>query len=236
MGTHTYKTLLRPIVLARVVLARAVMGSVALTLLAGCTGMSSNYGPTEYRNKITVAESVERMELYVQPNGLNLSARDQDAMGDFIAGYARYGEGPLYLNIPGASANGAGVRQARNMITNQLASMGLGQGALQTGQYESAPNTPAPVVVSYRRLNTVPMDCHQGASLTHTGDNQPYGGFGCSQTANLATLIDNPRQLLRPYDVTPVSAARRAVVLGKYVEGQNTATPRPTGQEISAGD
>lgn len=230
MGIHIFKPLLKP--LHKTVL---ICGAAMITLSA-CTATSSSYGPTDTRNKITVAESVERMELYVQEDGLNLSIRDQDAMGNFLAQYARFGEGPLYLNIPGVSANGAGVRQAQGVITQQLASMGIGQGALQMGQYDAAPNTPAPVVVSYRRLMTVPMECQSGASLTHTGDNQPYGGFGCAQSANLAALIDNPRQFLTPYDTTPASGARRAIVLGKYVSGTNTATPRPTGQEISASE
>lgn len=226
MRTHTLKTLFKPLVFC----------GVAMTVLSACTAVPSYHGSTEGRNKITVAESIERMELYVQSNGLNLSARDQDAMGSFIAQYARYGEGPLYLNIPGTAASGIGVRQAQDMISQQLAGMGIGQGALQMGQYDAAPHTPAPVVVSYRRLSTVPMDCQMGASLTHTGDNQPYGGFGCMQSANLAALIDNPRQLLAPYDVAPISGERRAVVIGKYIKGEPTATPRPAGQEISASE
>lgn len=226
MRTHTLKTLLK----------FAVFCGVSMSVLSACTAVPSHYGPVENRNKITVAESVERMELYVQSNGLNLSARDQDAMGNFIAQYARFGEGPLYLNIPGVSASGIGVREAQDLISNQLAGMGIGQGAIQIGQYDAAPNTPAPVVVSYRRLSTVAMDCQAGASYTHTGDNEPYGGYGCTQSANLAALIDNPRQLLMPYDVSPISGARRAIVLGKYVKGENTGTPRPTGQEISASE
>lgn len=226
MRIYTFKTLMKPLMFC----------GVALSGLSACTTVPSHFGPSELRNKITVAESVERMELYMQPNGLNLSARDRDAMGNFIAEYARFGEGPLYLNIPGISANGIGARQAQDIISQHLIGMGLGQGVMQMGQYEAAPNTPAPVVVSYRRLSTVPMDCQMGASLTHTGDNQPYGGFGCMQSANLAALIDNPRQFLTPYDMAPISGGRRAVVLGKYVKGSKTATPRPSGQEISASE
>ena len=107
---------------------------------------------------------------------------------------------------------------------------------LQSGQYAAAPGAPAPVIVSFRRLAVVPIDCQQGASLTHTSNNQPYGNFGCAQTANLAALIDNPRQLLAPYAWDNASSVRRLTVLDNYSNGQATATPRPAGQEIDTGD
>lgn len=230
MRTYTFKTLLAP----RLVRA-FIMGSVAVTALGGCAMHQSNYGPLHADRKITVAETVERMELYVQETGLNLSALDQGAMGDFVAQYVQTGQGPLYLNLPVSSANGAGIAQAQDMIVHQLANMGLDASVLQMGQYRSDADTPAPVIVSYRRLSTTAIECEQGASLTHTGNNRPYGGFGCAQTANLATMIDNPRQLLVPYDLENAPSARRITVLGKHAQGLATATPRPEGQIVSAG-
>jgi len=167
---------------------------------------------------------------------LHLSARDQDAVGDFIEQYAGSGEGPLYINVPANGLNAHGVAQANTVIRSLLRRHGKGGTAVQTGQYAAASGAPAPVIVSFRRLAAVPTDCHQGASLTQTSNNQPYRNFGCSQTANLAALIDNPRQLLAPYAWDNASTVRRSTVLDNYNRGQATATPRPAGQEIGAGD
>lgn len=217
-------------------LSFALMGGVAFIVLAGCS--TSVYRPsyenTGLRNKITVAETVERLEMYVGSTGLNLSARDEDAVSNFIAEYSRSGQGPLYVNIPANAAQGAGVVAARNAVASRLQSMGISRAALQSGQYASKPGAPAPVVLSYRRLTTEPIECHAGASLTHTSNNQPYGGFGCSQTANLAAMIDDPRQLLAPHEFVNGPADRRAFVLDRYTAGEATATPRPDGQEVSA--
>ncbi len=208
--------------------------AVALSgvFLTGCANYQPSYGPAVLRNKITVAETVERLELYGGPAGLRLSSRDRDAVGQFIVQYAKSGQGPLYINVPSRAAQGG--MQAQNMIRSQLGSMGLAGAKIQTGQYQSPPGVSAPVIVSYRRLAVAPIKCQAGAALTQTSNNQPYGGFGCAQTANLAAMIDNPRQLLRPYALDTTPAARHQTVMEKYVKGEQTATPRPQGQEITA--
>ena len=207
---------------------------LAALVLGGCTTYYPSEVPTTLRNKITVAETVERLELYTQPSGLDLSARDQDAVTDFVNLYGQYGQGPMYINIPGNTAGGLGAQQAKSAITSRMRSVGIPSSAVQMGQYAANAGVPAPVVVSFRRLTTAPIDCEQGAFLTSTSTNQPYNNFGCAQTANLAAMIDNPRQLLAPYELTPSTMIRRSSVIEAYGNGEATSTPRPDGQEVSA--
>lgn len=213
-----------------------ILGGVASLTLGACTTYYPSEAPTSLRNKITVAETVERLELYAQPSGLNMSARDQDAVSDFVNLYGQHGQGPMYINIPRNAANGMGAQQAKTAITSRMQSMGIPGSAVQTGQYAAKSGVPAPVVVSFRRLTTAPIDCQQGAFLTSTSTNQPYNNFGCAQTANLAAMIDNPRQLLAPYAMSPSTMIRRSTVIDRYATGEPTATPRPDGQEVSAGE
>lgn len=213
-----------------------ILGGLATLLLGACTTYHPSEVPTPLRNKITVAETVERLELYAQPSGLNLSARDQDAVSEFVHLYGQYGQGPMYINIPGNAANGMGADQAKSAITARMQSMGIPGSQLQMGKYAADLDAPAPVVVSFRRLTTVPINCEQGAFLTSTSTNQPYGNFGCAQTANLAAMIDNPRQLLSPYPQAPSTMIRRSTVFDNYAIGQPTATTRPEGQSVSSGE
>ena len=67
--------------------------------LTACTTPSKTFPPTELRNPINVAESIERLELYTRPNGLELSARDKLAVAQFLDGYAKSGDGALYLSL-----------------------------------------------------------------------------------------------------------------------------------------
>lgn len=217
-------------------ISATLVAGLAAILISGCTTYIPSYEPTNLRNKITVAETVERLELFTQPSGLNLSARDEDAVSDFIYEYGKSGQGPLYINVPGNSDNVIGIEQAKASIVARMHDMGIHGSALQVGQYASGEGQPAPVVVSYRRLTTAPINCHQGAALTLTSPNQPYENFGCAQTANLAAMIDDPRQLLAPYDLDAPLAVRRTSVFQKYVDGQATSSPRPDGQEVTAGN
>lgn len=213
----------------------AAFACISAIVLSGCTMHQASFQPTVLRNKITVAETIERLELYAGPAGLHLSARDQDAVGDFLAQYAASGEGPLYVNVPANGQTSKGVAQATSIVQSYLGRLGMPGAAIQSGQYQVVPGAPAPVIVSYRRLTTAPINCHQGDSITHTANNQPYNNFGCSQTANLAALIDNPRQLLAPYAFDNASTIRRMTVIDKYIAGEPTATPIPNRQEVTAG-
>lgn len=216
----------------------ATIGIAVVTVLAvsGCTTYQPSYEPTVLRNKITVTESVERLELYAGSAGLHLSSRDENAVAAFLSQYASTGQGPLYVSVPSSGAASQGAQQAQSIVQSYLGRMGLDGSNMQTGQYQVNAGVVAPVVVSYRRLTTAPIDCSQGASLTHTSNNQPYGNFGCAQTANLAALIDNPMQLLAPYGLDNAYATRRMTVIDKYNAGEATASDTSESQEVSASE
>jgi len=93
-----------------------VLTTTSLLLTVACSAPQPSYGPTVMRNKIKVAESVERLELYARPNGMELSARDKFAVGQFIEGYRQNGNGPLFVNTPLTAGNGLGISQAQTMI------------------------------------------------------------------------------------------------------------------------
>jgi pilus assembly protein CpaD len=57
--------------------------------------------------------------------------------------------------------------------------------------------------------------------------NRPYWNIGCASQRNLAAMVDNPADLVQPRADGEVYAARRAVVLDKYKQGQSTATNYP---------
>lgn len=195
----------------------------AILGLSACAAPSMSYKPTQLRNPIKVAESIERLELYTRPNGLELSARDRLAVAQFLDGYGRSGEGALFVNRPANAVSGLGTQQAEAVIRTLMVQGGLNPNSVQTGQYASNPGAPAPVVVSYRTLRAIPEDCLAMGSLTDTYSNQPQGGFGCFQSANLAAMITDPRQLLEPYASGQPNAQRRQVIYDRYIQGEPTA-------------
>ncbi len=216
------------------ILKTSIMMSVLGISLAACSSSAPLRSPTIFRNSIQVAESIERLELYTRPNGLELSARDQVAVAQFLQNYGQRGDGPVYINIPSSAASGLGAHQAQNIIRQNLSRLGLTGAAVQTGEYQSAYGAPAPVVVSYRTLKTIPQDCRHLGNINYTHMNEPYDGFGCFQAANLAAMIDDPRQLLAPYKMGPPNSQRRQTIYDKYIKGENPASDHPDRQEVSA--
>jgi len=140
----------------------ACLFSVGLGL-SGCATPSQTFAPTHLNNAINVAESIERLELYTRPNGMELSARDKLAVAQFLDGYARSGDGALYINRPASAMSGLGTQQAEATIRGLMAQGGMNPAAVQTGQYASRPGAPAPVVVSYRTLRAIPQNCREAS-------------------------------------------------------------------------
>jgi pilus assembly protein CpaD len=178
-------------------------------------------------NPIKVAESIERLELYARPDGLELSARDRFAVSQFLEAYRVNGDGPLYINMPSVAKSTMGAQQTQTMLQTMMAQSGINPQALQSGEYQSSPRVPSPVIVSYRTLRAIPADCRYMNSLSHTGGNTPYSSFGCSQSSNLAAMVSDPRQLLEPYATSSPNSQRRTVVYDKYIQGESTASERP---------
>lgn len=213
-----------------IALRQVILASIGAGLLSACSTPSPSYAPTPLRNQIEVAESIERLELYARPEGLELSARDQYAVGQFLESYRVRGDGPLYVNLPAGKITATGTQQANTLVRTLMAQSGINPAALQSGEYQSESNAPAPVVVSYRTLRAIPADCRFMDDLTRTYNNQPNQSFGCSQNANLAAMVADPRQFLEPYPSSSPNSQRRTVVYDKYIKGESTAAERPPEQ------
>ena len=171
----TFTSNLRP--QAKLNVRLALASTCAALMLTACAPRMATLPTYDQNHKITVAETVERLELYVRPQGLNLSARDRSAMQGFVNLYGKHGDGGLYLNVPSNTAGAPGMRQAQAEIKNLLMRAGHSNAPIQMGRYNVAPNAGAPLVLSFRRLTIEPIDCEVGRDLTHTSNNQPYYSF-----------------------------------------------------------
>jgi pilus assembly protein CpaD len=70
-----------------------------------------------------------------------------------------------------------------------------------------------------------PIACGQRwDNLAASGANAPDPNFGCSLSANLAAMINDPRHVSEPAASTPVDVNRRNVIMQKYREGKVTSS------------
>ncbi len=207
--------------------------SAVLLGLSACAVSQTKVYPDSPRYPIEVAESIERLELYTRAGGLDLSARDTDAVALFLSGFQRHGSGQVLVNVP-SNARGAGAHQAESLIRTMVMQGGMPPSAVKTARYNVPPHATAPVVVSYKSLKTMPRDCNSMGLLTWTGNNQSSDSYGCAQSANLAAMIQDPRQLIEPLPYGIPSAERRTEIYDKYIKGEETSSAYPSRQQVSA--
>lgn len=208
-------------------------GLIGATILGACA-------PTPYgnrhlidRNPIQVAESIERLELYPNAHGFNLSERDRRAMMGFLARYAQEGSGPIYMNAP--STSGPGAAAAAREVNNTLSMLGMRDVGIQQGRYPAQPGSPAPVVVSYQRLKTLIPRCDAHYDrYAMTGSNAPTENWGCAHYANIAAMVANPDQFLEPYALDDPNMQRRMEIYERYIKGETTDAAEGEGQEASS--
>lgn len=221
----TQMTFLRPAFIAL---------SLASLTLGACRHHEMPVQPTSRMAPIKVAESIERLELYSRSSGMELSARDEFAVMQFLSDYGSRGSGPIYINRPSGAHGSVGVAQTDRVLRGLMARAGLSPSSAQSGEYHSRPGAPAPVVVSYRTLRTIVPDCSRLPDLSLTATNAATSNFGCYASANLAAMVVDPRQLIDPPTIDTPNAQRRQVIYDKYIQGEPTGATRPSGQAVSS--
>ena len=203
--------------------------TAAAAVLSACSTMAQPR-PTAALHPVTVAETIERLELYARPDGLSLSARDRTAVAAFMQGYAASGNGALFINRPAGHMNGLGVQATDQLLSGIMREVGVSPSAAQAGEYLVRPGDPAPVVVSYATLRTVPQDCSSYGDMGDMRSNGVHPDFGCFHRANMAAMISDPRQLIAPLPQGVSNAQRRQVIYDRYIKGESTAAERPENQ------
>lgn len=72
--------------------------------------------------------------------------------------------------------------------------------------------------------------------MTETSDNQPYEDLGCSHQNNIAAMVANPEDLVRPRATTPADAMRRIKVFDNYRNGEAVASAEEKNQDVKISD
>ena len=197
-----------------------ILGSAVVALGACATAPSGPIpiNPTS-RYTLQVEPGVDRIALAVHEQGL--SASQHAALRDLAHRFAYEGAPAIIVEAPSGGDPIAGEHAWR--IKAALEAEGLHPDAVIVQAYP-APNPRAPVLAGFETLQAyVPQCGREWSPFTATGSNQPNTNFGCATTANMAAQIANPRDILRPRDMTPPDGNRRATVFDSYRAGEQTS-------------
>jgi pilus assembly protein CpaD len=72
--------------------------------------------------------------------------------------------------------------------------------------------------------------------LSKTAQNDTYANFGCSQQNNIAAMVANPQDLVRPRATTPADPMRRIKVFENYRNGEAVASAEEQKGDVKISD
>ncbi len=206
-----------------------VVGLVAVAGLAGCNTpgtTSPNLAMhAEVAHPITVEALAAQMEIAVGPQSVALLRVDETRLRAFAAAYRSRGHGALTVNVPSDTPNSMAAIQVMADVHRVLTDEGLHPDVVQSRPYHPATSGDwSPIVLSFTRYEASASPCGDWSeSYTTRFNGNPSPNWGCATQNNLAALVSEPADLIRPRTMTPADAGRRATVLQNYREGSDTA-------------
>lgn len=212
---------------------------LGLSVLGACASVPTPEGapvPTHAdRHVITVTQTAERLELAAPAGAHDLSPQAVADLHAMASGYLRYGHGAIVLSAPSGGANAQAAAELAGKARMTLSEAGVSYAAIAGSTYDASGEEAAPVIVSFERYQANAPNCTPiyEQDLAHQSNNQPWESFGCATQANLAALVEDPADLLRPRAEDPRDAGRRDTVMDAYREGSTTHAERSSDERIA---
>lgn len=214
---------------------------IGLTALGACASVPPP--PEDMRplataadaHQIQVTEGTARLELPVAGGDVALSVNARSDLHRFAGGYLRYGHGALVLSTPSGGANADAASLLANETRRALVDAGVSYAAVAGSSYDASGRADAPIIVSFARYEAQAPECAPlwEQDLAHQSNNQPWASFGCATQANLAAMVEDPRDLLHPRAEDPRDSGRRDTVMQAYREGDPTHAERSSDERIT---
>lgn len=211
----------------RTLAALAITASAAL--LAGCgttTTSEVDLAKHDYRlrHPIMISEEPEEFRLPVGMNGPALSPAIEMALEDYVREYQADGTGGITIQVPTASANEVAAAKTGQAVHYALVRAGVPYDQIKVVPFHVGDRSEvAPLRVAYLRVKAVSPRCGIWPETSpNSPKNQQYHNFGCAAQQNLAAMVANPADLVRPRPMEPSNGARRAKVVSDYSKGAET--------------
>ncbi|QUS56449.1 CpaD family pilus assembly protein [Pseudovibrio brasiliensis] len=183
------------------------------------------------RHPIVLTEAPENFDIPVAGEMRNLNGSLKVAVAAFGQEAKNDGSGFVEVLVPSGSANEAAVRAISPQIRAALKDGGVVADHIVMRSYTvSDLAATAPVRLSFMRVKGSVRDCGNWPDgMASDSQNLDYHNFGCASQANLAAMVDNPTDLLRPRPMGPTDPVRTNVILAKHRTGEVTAGQYETG-------
>jgi pilus assembly protein CpaD len=216
-------------------LRAAALGAILMAGSCSTTDPNSMLSEDGARNHpIMVEPSYRDLKVQFVGGADGMSTEDAIKFDSFLADYRLHGNGSLGISVP----NGPASRAAITYMGERAAATGISRDRILVSTRDTA-NGDTRVDVTYIAYTARTAACGDWSeNESFTLDNTTPKRFGCSIQQNIAAMVADPRDLLGPGAMGPVSTSRRAMVMDHYEKGEITQAQKHTsdsGSEQSAG-
>jgi pilus assembly protein CpaD len=233
---------------------RSLRVAVLVAGLAGALGACTHTSqedttasiPNDYRlrHPIAIQEANRTVNIFVGNTRGGLSASQRADVIGLASVWLHEGTGAIVAEVPADTRNARAAADSFREVRSLLAAAGVPPRGIIVRNYHPAdPRLFATIRLTYPRIAAVAGPCgvwpeDLGPSIKNKGylDNKPYWNFGCATQRNLASMIDNPSDLVQPRPETPPYTARRTEGFEKYRKGTTTTTNYPEADKAKLSD
>ncbi len=221
----------------RVMARLLAIGGIAATL-GGCYSMREGSKSTyanDYRERhpITMKEGDRTVEVFLGRNRGGLSAPQRADVISFVQAWKREATGGILVEVPSGGPARQAAADSLREIHAIFAAAAVPRHGVVIRSYAPSPFALASIKLNYPKLvaeagpcGLWPHDLGPADDATYT-ENKPYWNLGCASQRNLASMIDNPTDLVQPRGEAPVYTGRRAIALEKYRKGESPSAAYP---------
>lgn len=177
------------------------------------------------------------LDIAVPPGSYGLTHNQKAELRSFALRFRSEGSGGiLVVRAPSGGSNEIAAMRAMDGVRRVILGAGIRQSDMAMESYGSG-GVPAPIRVSYlRHVANAPVCGDWSSNLARDPRNRPYSNLGCATQANLAAMIDNPRDMIEPRGMTPRSSERRDTVWDKYVKGDTTISEKDSEEKATVSE
>lgn len=205
-------------------------------LVCGCntdrqiTGAPS--APYDYRMRhpITISEKDHTLQLLIGANRGLLTPTQRAELLAFAQTWKDEATGGVIVDLPVGTTNERTSAAALREIQSILAASGVPPQSMAVRSYRVTSRTLATVRVTYPRMAAQagpcglwPEDIGPSMNRDYT-ENQPVWNYGCATQRNLAAMVANPADLVRPRAETSAYTMRRTTIMEQYRAKGNPVT------------
>ena len=189
------------------------------------------------RQPIAVRQGEAALDLAVYPGASGLNESQKAQVYGFLRDYKSQSSDRLLIRAPSGGANESAAMHAYDQVRKAMRSAGIDPKLVVLEPYFGNGDPSAPLRLSYLQFVASPPDCPDWSeNVGRDPQNMPYPNMGCATQRNLALMVANPEDLIRPRGETPRPGERRDVVWGKYVNGEVTISKRAPSEHANASE